>query len=635
MPLTEGRRRRRIVGGAVAVTFAFIECLRIWMPSIHAAVGDDGSASALLVVVVLATLAVAPVLATQMDRVGSQPTWAIAGALLVAGRGALILTDGGALQALAATVGVIGGCLALTALASGSPAPHQTRIGVLVGLGAATLLHAVTRTAGLVWPDTTFASVASLIVLVLLAELIRRTATALRGPGGEPTPTAAWPWLTLLPLLLLVGQISGVPGRLTAVTGWPSPTIAMAVTATQMTGILAALIAPRLGPVTAGWSGGSLVLVGTIASIPASGWLGVVGPAVLVVGLGLILGVDADNVRGNATGSRHAQVAAWSILGFGVLTTLYHAAYTTTVGLNNRWLPLGTALFAAGVGLAIARTGRMATTRVPFSLIAATRTTAAAAVVIVLAGILTDGAARAPVDHIDDGRVRVALLNIRSGFDTRARFVPQAQADVFRATASDVVVLNEVNRGWLSLGGHDALTLLGAELGLPHVTFARAADELAGQAILSRFPIVERTATRLPRGADTMSRSEVTVVLDLGRDQQLGVVATQLSPHDTQGDTRLPQARAVAASTARLRERQIPTVVMGDFQTGPDAPELATFTPLVRDVIPANTPTYPAHAPRVQHDHVLASPDLRPVRVQSPRVEVSDHLPLIVDLEVL
>lgn len=635
MPLTEARRRRRIVGGAVAVTFVLIECLRIWMPSIHATIGDDGSAAVALVVVVLATLGVAPVLGTQIGRIGARPTWIVGGMLLVVGRGALIITDGGAPQGLAATVGVIGGCLGLMALASSSPAPHQTRIGVLVGLSAATVVHAVTRTAGLIWPETTFATVASLVVLVVLSEMIRRSGAALRGPTDEPTPTAAWPWLTLLPLFLLVGQISGVPGRLTAVTGWPSPTIAMAIAATQMAAILAALVAPRLGSVTAGWSGGSLVLIGTVASIPVSGWLGVVGPAILVTGLGLIIGVDAANVRGRTTGRRHAQVAAWSILGFGVLTTLYYASYSSPVGLNNRWLPLGAALLAAGIGLAVARTGGMATTRVPFSLIAATRTTAAAAVVIMLAGLLTDGTARSPVDHIDDGRVRVALLNIRSGFDTRTRFAPEAQAEVLRATATDVVVLNEVNRGWLSMGGHDALTLLAAELGLPHVTFARAADELWGQAVLSRFPIVERTATRLPRGADTMSRSELTVVLDLGHDQQFGVIATQLSPNDAQGDTRLPQARAVAASAARLRERQIPMVVMGDLEAEPGSPELATFAPLVGDVVPANTPTYPAPAPSVQHDHVLASPDLRRVRVQALNVDVSDHLPLIVDLELL
>lgn len=633
MALTERRRRRRVVVGAAAVAFVLIECLRVWFPSIHLLVGENGTASSLIAVVVLASLAVAPVLATQLGRITGRTLWAVGGTMLVAGRAALLVTDGGVVQTFTATLAVVGASIAITALAAGGPTPHQTRIGILVGVAAATLLHAVTRTAGLVWSDARLATIGSVLVVLVLAAAVLRTEPALRGPEEHATPAAAWPWLVLMPLLLLVTQISGVPGRLAVVTGWPAPTVAMAITATHAAAVLAALVASRLGPVSAGWSGAALVLVGTVGSMPAVGWPAVAGPMLLAVGLGLIVGVDAEDVGGHTTRRRHAQVAASSMLLFGIVTTLYYLSYQVTSALNNRLLLLGTAVLAAGIGLAIARTGRMAITRVRLDVRAVLRAVMVAIVIVGLAGIVTDGSTRPMASPPDDDRLRVALLNARSSFDPDARFVPREQARTLRASTPDVVVLNEVDRGWLSTGGHDALALFGAEMGLPHVTFAPAADEIWGNAILTRFPIAERSATRLPRGRDTMSRSELSVVLDLPDGRQLGVIATHLSLDDPQGDTRLPQARAVAAAAARLRERQIPTVVAGSLHVEADSPELATFAPLVEEVLPPGTLTFPAHAPSVQYDHVLASTDLRRVSYQVPGVQISDHLPVIIILE--
>ena len=45
-------------------------------------------------------------------------------------------------------------------------------------------------------------------------------------------------------------------------------------------------------------------------------------------------------------------------------------------------------------------------------------------------------------------------------------------------------------------------------------------------------------------------------------------------------------------------------------------------------------PTFPAHRPAVQIDHVLADGQVRAVRATSCRLGISDHLALVVDLEL-
>lgn len=647
------RAPRRVVAiGAAVVAMVLIESLRVWLPSVLLALGDAGATPApILLAFTLATFAVAPLAATQLHRMRPATVWIGGGALLALGRAALLLTDGGPPQAGAATVAVVGGTLAITAIAAGATPRDRARTGVLVGLAAATALHAGTRTLGLVWRDGVAATVLSLLLVAVLLATVRHVAPQLGVRQQRTTHATAWPWLVLTPLLLLVGQVSGVPGRVAVVTGWDAPVVATTVAGAHVGAVLAALLAPRLGPVRSGRTGAAMVLVGTAAALQASGWPGVAGPVVLAIGLGLIVGAEpeaagteplaadtGDRTRDTvptATGERRrGQFAATALLIFGIVTVLSHLAYEIRVPIDNRWMLLGLALAATSLGIASAHVGRTATTRAQVRPIAASRVVGIGVLVVALVGVGARTDLRDPPESPDDGRLRVALHNARSGYDAAGRFEPIEQARVLRAYTPDVVVVNEVDRGWLITGGHDALELLASELGLPHVTFAGAADEVWGNAVLSRYPIVERSAQPLPTGSDPMTRGELAVLLDVDGQHQLGVVATQLSDIDSQGDTRLPQARSVAGTVARFRERQVPTVVAGDLAAEPGSQELATFGDLVASIVPPGTPTSPAGDPEHQTDHVLASSDLRRVSVQVPDVRISDRRPVIVTLEL-
>ncbi|WP_261574911.1 endonuclease/exonuclease/phosphatase family protein [Frankia gtarii] len=78
----------------------------------------------------------------------------------------------------------------------------------------------------------------------------------------------------------------------------------------------------------------------------------------------------------------------------------------------------------------------------------------------------------------------------------------------------------------------------------------------------------------------------------------------------------------------RLADLDGPLIVLGDLNLPGRLP--AALTRWQRLAV---TPTYPAHAPRVQLDHALArGPVGDVIAVQSRRAEISDHRALLVDL---
>jgi endonuclease/exonuclease/phosphatase family metal-dependent hydrolase len=224
----------------------------------------------------------------------------------------------------------------------------------------------------------------------------------------------------------------------------------------------------------------------------------------------------------------------------------------------------------------------------------------------------------------DVAALEVILANVHMGFDDRGRFTAPEMARLFAAEDADVVVLNEVDRGWLTTGSHDVGRVLEVGSGL-RMVFAPAADDVWGNAILTHLPVSEVVVERLPRGRDAMWRSVLVVVLDLPDGDQVAVVATHLSHVDEQGDTRLPQAQAVAGIVARMRERGLPVVVAGDLNADADGAELAAFAGLVVDAGPIGVPTYPSSGPRVRIDHVLVSPEIAVVRRRVMDARLSDH----------
>jgi endonuclease/exonuclease/phosphatase family metal-dependent hydrolase len=220
-------------------------------------------------------------------------------------------------------------------------------------------------------------------------------------------------------------------------------------------------------------------------------------------------------------------------------------------------------------------------------------------------------------------------------------------AAAIRAAAPDVVALQEVDVHWAERSGFaDQAAALGARLGmevrfapiyrLPGADPTRPPREF-GVALLSRYPIVRfenDSLTRLSTQDANATPAPAPGLLDATIDVR-GTRVRVLTTHlDYRAD---PAVRAcqVAELLALTGPSGTPTLLLGDLNAPPDAPELQPLLRRLRDAWPHSAGpglTYPAAAPTKRIDYVLVSPDVRVRAARVPDTRASDHRPVVVDL---
>ena len=247
--------------------------------------------------------------------------------------------------------------------------------------------------------------------------------------------------------------------------------------------------------------------------------------------------------------------------------------------------------------------------------------------------------------------VRLVTFNTHHGVGDDGRHDLPRLATVLAAADADLICLQEVDRYYGDRSEDvDQALLLSRALDM-QLAWGPAIDEPRGErglrrqygnALLSRLPILVSDVHPLPGGGEPRSALRTMVELDGGA---LWVTTTHLTLRS--GD-RAAQIAAVAALHTGPMETG---VVTGDFNTVPDAPELAAlregFTDaweLARDRADRagwrfwrhdDGGTHPAVSPHRRIDQVWVTDG---VAVASAQVAdghgASDHLPLVVDLEV-
>jgi endonuclease/exonuclease/phosphatase family metal-dependent hydrolase len=247
--------------------------------------------------------------------------------------------------------------------------------------------------------------------------------------------------------------------------------------------------------------------------------------------------------------------------------------------------------------------------------------------------------------------VRLVTFNIRHGVGADDRFDLPRLAKVLQAVDADVICLQEVDRHYGERSEDvDQPLLLSRALDMqlawgPAIGEERGGtgpDREYGNALLSRLPILISDVHPLPGGGEPRSALRTLVELDGGT---LWVTTTHLT---RTGGERAAQIAALAALHSEPMEAG---VIVGDFNTEPDAPELTALRPRFSDAWEVAQDrqdrsgwrfwqhdegfTHPAGSPHRRIDQVWVSDG---VAVASARVHdghgASDHLPLVVDLEV-
>ena len=228
--------------------------------------------------------------------------------------------------------------------------------------------------------------------------------------------------------------------------------------------------------------------------------------------------------------------------------------------------------------------------------------------------------------------VRVMSYNLHQGFSAEGRLNLETLARVIEGENPDVVALQEISRGWVVDGSVDMLVWLSRRLDMPYL-WGPAADSVWGNAILSRYPVVDAETFPMPNNRELrLKRAFTSVRVDIGGEQALNVIATHLHHLADEGHRRVVQVEAILESWAARDQ----TVILGDFNARPWDPEMTLMREAdLRDAFVASEAdgdgfTSNSLDPFQRIDYIWISSDLKPRDFSITQSLASDHLPIAV-----
>lgn len=218
-----------------------------------------------------------------------------------------------------------------------------------------------------------------------------------------------------------------------------------------------------------------------------------------------------------------------------------------------------------------------------------------------------------------------------------------AIAEVIRRQNPDFVTLNEVDVFTNRTGKdvHQARDLA-EKLGMEW-HFSKAIDRDGGEygdAVLSKYPILEKRSYRLPCAAEQPGEDRSLCVIRVQIDgKDLYVASTHLD-HLSGDASRLVQATEIR----RIRDTELEgdLILCGDLNAIPSSNVIATMTSFLTNTGPIDQYTFPSDDPSRKIDYIMYAP-IENFGVQNCQVvsrgdqqvggvDASDHRPVIADI---
>ena len=242
-------------------------------------------------------------------------------------------------------------------------------------------------------------------------------------------------------------------------------------------------------------------------------------------------------------------------------------------------------------------------------------------------------------------RVRVLTYNSSGARATSPATAADldAIAEVIRRQNPDFVTLNEVDVFTNRTGKdvHQACDLA-EKLGMEW-HFSKAIDRDGGEygdAVLSKYPILEKRSYRLPCAAEQPGEDRSLCVIRVQIDgKDLYVASTHLD-HLSGDASRLVQATEIR----RIRDTELEgdLILCGDLNAIPSSNVIATMTSFLTNTGPIDQYTFPSDDPSRKIDYIMYAP-IEHFGVQNCQVvsrgdqqvggvDASDHRPVIADI---
>ena len=597
------------------------------------AIGAYGAAGVVAAVLLLVT--------------GRRATGSPDGRTVVAGAAALAVArlavqglHGGAryvvgLVAVALAVAVLS--VAVSFVAGRATGGRQAALGLVLGSGLATGLQLALGTWDAFWQHGT----AGWLVAAVLALGIVVLARAALGHPATGRPRRLW---ALGPFLALAAMVLANPAFAAAQTGDPLREVGLVLVVAHTVAVWL-LLSPHLLT--------SSVRVAAAVAVPAAvagpffvtGTVALVAIVVLQVAVGVTL-AGAMSTHRIARLGIPGTATATGVVGVALILPLlvYLVDYDVPLGVDNAVVPV-----AAGIALAIGGLRRRTpaapapASGAPGMLAAAfpeehiqpfrsnvVRLLAIPALALAVVGWWTAAAAAPVPAHARAKSLVVLDWNLHYGVAPATDVDPEQVARTIEAQGADVVMLQEVARGWMLGGGVDLATWLSHRLGM-QLVFAPAADPQFGNAILARSALTDPVVTPLPYGSGPQRRSAISATVTMADGTGVRVTSVHLQHREANTATRLEELRTLLATLPR----GAPSVLAGDLNAAPGSPEIgvlddAGWTSALDVAGGPAALTFPSGHPQSRIDWVLGQ-GVTPTRAEvltGPRS--SDHLPVVV-----
>ncbi len=248
-------------------------------------------------------------------------------------------------------------------------------------------------------------------------------------------------------------------------------------------------------------------------------------------------------------------------------------------------------------------------------------------------------------------RVKVLTYNVLGGRNTDGARDLSRLAEVINTLDPDIVALQEVDRRTGRLNGVDLPAELAKLTGMDFV-FGRAMDYDGGEygeAILSRFPIIDVTNHALPHQETSEPRAALAATIQFPTSAQTFVFIGTHLDHLRSPEDRIAQATEI--NEVIKAYANLPVLLAGDLNAEPGSEPMRILQVRWTDAWAGeeNRFTYPSDAPRKRIDYLLYRPENRWSVIKTYRgIDIhhadtswlallnlaSDHLPLMAEFEL-
>jgi endonuclease/exonuclease/phosphatase family metal-dependent hydrolase len=447
---------------------------------------------------------------------------------------------------------------------------------------------------------------------------------------GKISPGRSFTWLAIGPFLFLELVVFQNIPRVATLTSWTLPMAFGLTLLAQLAGMAAAsFVITKSWRMLWPWAFGAGVIL-TAALVFAYQQPAALIALLFIIGQVLVSSIITMVLAGIASSTgKTRRSSLWIANGVGmILFVLFIAAYYAVYDVNLPYrnpvieLTAGGIIAACAIGAVIFGQQKMKVDPKLWSV----SIFALILLVLPLAQIITW---RTPTAVAGQGfPVSVMTYNLHNGFNTKGKLDIDEIANVIESNRPDIVVLQEVSRGWVVSGRLDMLSWLSYRLHMPYV-FGPTADPFWGNAILSRYPIVAYSRENLPTPELLFRRGFTVALIDLGNDQRIKVIATQFDNVELDTEIHQQQAQTIIDFWGGLGN----TILLGDFSAQPGSQEVVKlYQANLKDSCTMGwkaANTYPSNNPQERIDYIWTSPDLMASDVGVLSSTASDHLPVV------